>query len=47
MRLVIIQLVTLVMLSACNTVQGVGQDVQSAGDVIEDSATSVQQAVTN
>lgn len=26
------------MLSACNTVQGVGKDVQSAGDAIERAA---------
>lgn len=25
-------------LSACNTVEGVGRDVQSAGDTIEDAA---------
>ena len=31
-------LVALVSLSACNTVRGIGQDVQKAGSAIEDAA---------
>jgi predicted small secreted protein len=30
-------------LSACNTMQGVGEDVQAGGEAIEDTATDVQQ----
>ena len=34
----LIALVGLVSLSGCNTVKGVGQDIQKAGSVIEDVA---------
>jgi predicted small secreted protein len=30
-------------LGACNTMQGVGEDVQAGGEAIEDTATDVQQ----
>jgi predicted small secreted protein len=30
------------MLSACNTVEGVGRDVERAGDAIQDSADDVR-----
>lgn len=31
-------LVTLSVLPACNTIEGAGQDIESAGDAIEDTA---------
>ena len=36
--LVILSLVAVVSLSACNTMRGIGQDVQKAGSAIEDAA---------
>jgi predicted small secreted protein len=36
--LVILGLVAVVSLSACNTMRGIGQDVQKAGTAIEDAA---------
>jgi Predicted small secreted protein len=30
-------------LSACNTIHGVGQDIQRGGEKVKDAATSVQQ----
>jgi len=33
-----ILLITLVTLSACNTVKGIGKDIQSAGQAIEQEA---------
>jgi predicted small secreted protein len=36
--LVILGLVAVVSLSACNTMRGIGQDVQKAGSAIEDAA---------
>ena len=36
--LVILGLVAVVGLSACNTLRGIGQDVQKAGSAIEDAA---------
>jgi predicted small secreted protein len=36
--LVILGLVAVVGLSACNTMRGIGQDVQKAGSAIEDAA---------
>jgi len=36
--LVILGLVAVVGLSACNTMRGIGQDVQKAGTAIEDAA---------
>ncbi|MEM0990601.1 MAG: entericidin A/B family lipoprotein [Pseudomonadota bacterium] len=34
-------------LSACNTVQGVGQDVQGAGQAIEEGAEKTKNAIFN
>jgi entericidin B len=34
-------------LAGCNTVQGVGRDVQGAGHAIEKGAAKVKRAVTN
>ena len=44
MRLVTI-LLAILALAACNTVQGVGRDVQGAGQVIESGAAKVKRAV--
>jgi predicted small secreted protein len=38
-RLTVLMLaLTMIALSACNTVQGVGKDVQKAGEKLEDAA---------
>ena len=47
MRLVTMLIAAAIALSACNTVQGVGRDVQGAGQVIEKGAATVKRAVTN
>ena len=36
--LIALSLVAVMSLSACNTVRGIGQDVQKAGTAIEDAA---------
>ena len=36
-------LVSLLFLSACNTIHGMGQDSQRGGEKVKDAATSVQQ----
>jgi predicted small secreted protein len=36
-RLAAVALLALLVLTACNTVQGIGRDVRSAGDAIEDA----------
>jgi len=35
-------LVGIAILAGCNTVQGAGQDIESAGDAIEDTARDAQ-----
>lgn len=47
MRLVTMLLAAIAILSACNTVQGVGRDVQGAGEVLESGATKAKRAITN
>jgi predicted small secreted protein len=37
-RLVLLALFSVAVLSACHTVEGMGKDIQSAGDAIEDAA---------
>lgn len=37
-KLIIIYLMLMFMLGACNTMEGAGQDMQSAGEAIEDEA---------
>lgn len=44
MRVVTI-LIAVLALAACNTVQGVGRDVQGAGKVIESGAAKVKRSV--
>ncbi|QDL94643.1 entericidin A/B family lipoprotein (plasmid) [Paroceanicella profunda] len=34
-------------LAACNTVQGIGEDVQAGGSAIESSSEKVQSDITN
>jgi entericidin B len=36
-------LVAMLMLSACNTIHGMGQDIQRGGEKVKEAATSVQQ----
>ena len=47
MRIVTIMLAGLLALSACNTVEGVGEDIQGAGEVIEEGAKKTKNAITN
>jgi predicted small secreted protein len=47
MRLVTMLLAAMLALSACNTVQGLGRDVQGAGQAIEGGAAKVKRAMTN
>jgi predicted small secreted protein len=37
-RAIIISVALMVLLAACNTVQGLGEDIQKGGQVIEDVA---------
>ncbi|MFY2763439.1 entericidin A/B family lipoprotein [Arenimonas sp. MALMAid1274] len=37
-RLILLALLSAFVLSACNTVAGVGEDVQKAGEVVEETA---------
>lgn len=41
-RILILPLLALLGLSACNTVEGVGQDIQSGGQAIEETADDAQ-----
>ena len=36
-------LIAIIFLSACNTIHGVGQDIQRGGEKVKDAATDVQQ----
>lgn len=33
--------------AACNTIEGVGKDTEAAGEVIQDSANSVEEELDN
>ena len=46
MRMIVILLAGTVALAACNTVEGVGRDVQGAGKVIEKGAKKTKRAIT-
>ncbi len=35
-------LITALLLSACNTIHGIGQDIQRGGEKVKEAATSVQ-----
>lgn len=47
MRIVTMLMAAMLALAACNTVQGVGKDVQGAGQVIEKGAANTKKAITN
>lgn len=47
MRFAILGLVGLMVLASCNTIQGVGRDVQGAGQALEKGANKVKRAVTD
>lgn len=46
MRVILVLLLGTLALAACNTVEGVGRDIQGAGDAVEDSARKVKRAIT-
>jgi predicted small secreted protein len=41
----VLMILALVALSACNTIQGAGQDVSAAGDAMSDEAADAQQGM--
>lgn len=43
----LIALAILPLASACNTVEGVGKDVQGAGEIVEETAKDVKEEITN
>lgn len=43
MKAFLVLLLALPVLAACNTVAGVGQDVEAAGKVVKDTARDVQE----
>lgn len=47
MRILTVLLATCLVVSACNTVEGVGRDIQGAGEVLEDGAKKTKEAITN
>lgn len=47
MRLVITLIAGMLALTACNTFEGVGEDVEGAGEVIQEGAKDTKKAITN
>ena len=47
MRVLAIILAAGLMVSACNTIEGAGRDIQGAGEVVEDGARTVKKAISN
>ena len=47
MRTIILLIAGAIALAGCNTVEGVGRDVQGAGEVIEKGAKKTKRAITN
>ncbi len=47
MRMIALLMTGLMVLSACNTVQGVARDVQGAAEVIEDGARKTKNAIVD
>ncbi len=45
MRWIVLAVLGALALSGCNTVEGVGEDVQSAGQAIEDGAEKTKKAI--
>lgn len=46
-KTVLMTLIALLGLSACNTIQGAGQDLKSAGEGISDGAHKVKEKISN
>ncbi len=42
MKAIILALVALPLLTACNTIEGLGKDVESAGKVVKDTAADAK-----
>jgi len=42
MRLISALLASIMLLAACNTIHGAGQDIQKGGEKVQDAATDVQ-----
>lgn len=47
MKAVLALLLALPVLAACNTIAGVGKDVESAGKVVKDTAETVQDEISD
>ena len=47
MRTLLFLLLGAMVLSACNTIEGVGRDVRGAGQAIEKGAKKTKQAITD
>ena len=45
MRMLLPVLICVAALTGCNTIEGVGRDVQGAGEVVEDGAKKVKKAL--
>jgi len=47
MKAILALLFALPLLAACNTIAGVGKDVESAGKVVKDTAETVQEEISD
>lgn len=47
MKAILALLFALPVLAACNTIAGVGKDVESAGKVVKDTAETVQEEISD
>ncbi|MEL6245485.1 MAG: entericidin A/B family lipoprotein [Pseudomonadota bacterium] len=47
MKAIIAALVTLPLLAACNTIEGVGKDVEATGKVVKETAQDVKEDITD
>ena len=47
MRSVLVLVIGTLILASCNTVEGVGRDIQGAGKAVEKGAKKVKDAVTD
>ena len=45
MRKIVLALGLITLLAACNTIQGAGQDIQSAGEGVTDTAKKVKEKI--
>lgn len=46
MRTVLVLLIGTMVLASCNTVEGVGKDVQGAGEAVSSTAKKTKKAIT-